>query len=206
MTEEIIVYSLLVVLLPIIPSYILYKFIPSKDSGQVDGTYKGLNIKFKGAFAGYFIVALMLSGSIVGLKKTAPKYELWTVEGRLDINAGNKPVNPHLVSFYFAPPHNRVLDNGTFELPDIPLPIDRSETPSLTLSRMVDGNEQRQVISLSEEKKEYESEKKYGVKWEKNKNGKNVITITTPIIFEEEKKIAGEYNPDDAMELSPVEE
>ncbi len=47
-----------ILILPIIPAYILYKFLPESDT-DVSGPYKGLSIKLKGAFAGYFLLVLV---------------------------------------------------------------------------------------------------------------------------------------------------
>ncbi len=47
-----------ILMLPLIPAYILYKFLPASDT-DVSGPYKGLSVKLKGAFAGYFLLVLV---------------------------------------------------------------------------------------------------------------------------------------------------
>lgn len=50
-----------ILLIPIIPAYILYKFLPASDT-DVSGPFKGLTLKLKGAFAGYFLLVLVSLG------------------------------------------------------------------------------------------------------------------------------------------------
>ena len=47
-----------ILLLPLFPAYILYKFLPASET-DVSGPYKGLSVKLKGAFAGYFLLVLV---------------------------------------------------------------------------------------------------------------------------------------------------
>ena len=47
-----------ILFLPIIPAYILYKFLPASDT-DVSGPYQGLSLKLKGAFAGYFLLVIV---------------------------------------------------------------------------------------------------------------------------------------------------
>lgn len=53
-----IIYLLLIVLIPIIPAFIFFKFLPGQ--ADVDGPFKGLKIKLTGAFAGYFLIFIIL--------------------------------------------------------------------------------------------------------------------------------------------------
>ena len=56
-----------VLLLPLIPAFLLYKFLPSKTS--VAGPFKGLNLKLTGAFGGYFLLVLTAIGVFFPLLK-----------------------------------------------------------------------------------------------------------------------------------------
>ena len=47
-----------ILLIPIIPAYILYKFLPTSET-DVSGPYQGLSLKLKGAFAGYFLLVMV---------------------------------------------------------------------------------------------------------------------------------------------------
>lgn len=72
MTDNFYLALATILLLPIIPAYILYKFLPASDT-DVSGPYKGLSIKLKGAFAGYFLLVLVgmaLQYVIMGNKQT----------------------------------------------------------------------------------------------------------------------------------------
>ena len=56
-----------VLLLPLIPAFLLYKFLPSKTN--VSGPFKGLNLKLTGAFGGYFLLVLTAIGVFFPLLK-----------------------------------------------------------------------------------------------------------------------------------------
>jgi hypothetical protein len=67
MTSSFLFIFLIIFLLPLIPAFLLYKFLPSKSTAS--GPFKGLNIKLSGAFAGYFILLLFASGIAFPLLK-----------------------------------------------------------------------------------------------------------------------------------------
>ena len=54
-------------LLPLIPAFLLYKFLPSKTN--VTGPFKGLNLKLTGAFGGYFLLVVTAIGVFFPLLK-----------------------------------------------------------------------------------------------------------------------------------------
>lgn len=56
-----------VLLLPLIPAFLLYKFLPSKTN--VSGPFKGLNLKLTGAFGGYFLLVVTAIGVFFPLLK-----------------------------------------------------------------------------------------------------------------------------------------
>jgi hypothetical protein len=56
-----------ILLLPLIPAFLLYKFLPSKTN--VSGPFKGLNLKLTGAFGGYFLLVLTAVGVFFPLLK-----------------------------------------------------------------------------------------------------------------------------------------
>ena len=58
MTDNFYLALAAILLLPVIPAYILYKFLPASDT-DVSGPYKGMNVKLKGAFAGYFLLVIV---------------------------------------------------------------------------------------------------------------------------------------------------
>lgn len=56
-TTNVFVYLLAaILLLPLVPAFLLYKFLPSRTN--VSGPFKGLSIKLTGAFGGYFLLVL----------------------------------------------------------------------------------------------------------------------------------------------------
>ena len=65
MTDNLYVALAAILLLPMIPAFILYKFLPSKEPDEVGGEtgsigpVKGLSWKLKGAFAGYFLLVMV---------------------------------------------------------------------------------------------------------------------------------------------------
>lgn len=172
---EIIAYSCVIILLPIIPAYILYTAIPAQE-GSVEGEYQGLNIKLKGAFAGYFILALLLTSFIGARLMTESDYEYWTVEGVLDVNNVGEP---HLISFSIEPPDQQVYADGRFVINNVPIRKGKDKRSTLVLAKMSEGGRLDEVVHLEEEKRAFEAAKKYKVEF--NKNG--VISIHTPISF-----------------------
>lgn len=70
MTDNFFLALTAILLLPLIPAYIIYKFLPvgKIEDTDISGPYTGLSLKLKGAFAGYFllvIVGLTLQYSIM---------------------------------------------------------------------------------------------------------------------------------------------
>ncbi|MBW3535560.1 MAG: hypothetical protein KY453_10160 [Gemmatimonadetes bacterium] len=98
----------MIILLPIVPAYLLYRLLPS--TGDVQGPWQGLQIKLGGAFAGYFLLVVTL----LGFWKTLPTYEVWGVEGRLDFADGQG--DPGLVGFSLRPSNSTVSPDGRFRV------------------------------------------------------------------------------------------
>lgn len=65
---ENVIYLAAILLIPVVPAFILYRYLPSGTS--VSGPFKGLNINLKGSFAGFFLLVLIGSGIITYLKET----------------------------------------------------------------------------------------------------------------------------------------
>ena len=71
MTDNFYLSLAAILLLPLIPAFIIYKFLPASDT-DVSGPYQGLSLKLKGAFAGYFllvIVGLVLQYTVMNNKQ-----------------------------------------------------------------------------------------------------------------------------------------
>jgi hypothetical protein len=83
-----------VLIIPLIPALIIYKYLPSKTA--VKGPFKGLNINLTGAFGGYFLLVIIALGltynAIYNQNKDKLKESLITIDhlnARIDgLNAG----------------------------------------------------------------------------------------------------------------------
>lgn len=140
----------LAVVLPMVPAYGLFKFLPS--TGDVSGPLKGLNVKFGGAFGGYLVVFLAL---LAVRPADFNHYHLWTVTGRIEfVHKDNEPPpNVRDVVVRIRPPHLDVLNQGKFNFeipvfedaqgslvfPDLQLDIASFEGVSVPLSRYSDN-------------------------------------------------------------------
>lgn len=58
MTDNFYLSLAAILFLPILPAYVIYKFLPASDT-DVSGPYQGLSLKLKGAFAGYFLLVIV---------------------------------------------------------------------------------------------------------------------------------------------------
>ena len=86
----------ILLLVPLIPAFIIYKFLPSKTS--VNGPFKGLNINLTGAFGGYFLLVIISLGLIYSIRNSAlsaqlkkvtlelNKYQRWSLSGKVLTN------------------------------------------------------------------------------------------------------------------------
>jgi hypothetical protein len=70
------------ILLPIVPALLLYKLLPS--TADVSGPFHGMQIKLGGAFAGYFLLVLVIIYGPQRLKtEEKVEDEVWTVRGKI---------------------------------------------------------------------------------------------------------------------------
>lgn len=128
---------ILAVVLPMIPAFLLFKFLPKSQAG-VEGPFKGLQIKLGGAFAAYFIIFIALyylyvepdySNKITSMenqilyleasnkklqKSLGDQCEIWTIKGKVLDNAGIPVKDEFTPEVVFVPEQNRV-SNGKFE-------------------------------------------------------------------------------------------
>lgn len=104
----------IVTVLPLVPAVILFKYLPSSTatvSGPLSG-FKGLQVKFGGAFGAYFIVFLFLWQ---GLDIDQPHYRTWTVSGRVIASESNRDFRPNDITWRVRPPDVTVNTDGTFK-------------------------------------------------------------------------------------------
>src|SRR5712691_2490273 len=124
-------YLVVVVLVPVIPAFLLYKFLPEGKT-TVGGPFRGLDIKLSGAFAGYFLVLLIAISLIVFLIKQKPQqYEVYTVRGKVDLQkTGNQQpqFDYRQLSFSLEPSQQQVLPDGSFT---IEIPVERKQNGEL---------------------------------------------------------------------------
>jgi hypothetical protein len=132
-------YVVVVVLVPTIPAFLLYKYLP-KGKTTVGGPFRGLDIKLSGAFAGYFLVLLIATSLTVFLIKQRPapvvqpavhQYEVYTVRGKIDLQkTGDQSArfDYKQLSFSLEPSQQQVLPDGSFTLE---IPVKRNQTGQL---------------------------------------------------------------------------
>jgi hypothetical protein len=110
-------FMALAVVLPLLPAFILFKFLPS--TGDVSGPLKGLNVKFGGAFGAYLVVFLAL---LAIRPQDLKHYHTWKVVGHIELAQAKdeEPPNIHDVVVRVVPPHLAVMNGGTFAF-DIPV-------------------------------------------------------------------------------------
>jgi len=98
------------ILLPVVPALLLYKLLPS--TADVSGPFHGMQIKLSGAFAGYFLLVLV----ILFWPRPKAAYEVWTVKGQIQDQNGtvlpqdkvNLNIQPRSIDY--------IQDEGTFEM------------------------------------------------------------------------------------------
>ena len=108
---EIIIYITVAVLLPIIPAYIIYKTLPVEKT-IVRGPFKGLKIQLTGAFAGYFLIILIVFGFLE--LRIREKCQVWTVTGYVGLEGESSPMEISNILISAQPPSGDVNANGSF--------------------------------------------------------------------------------------------
>ncbi|HEY0157373.1 MAG TPA: hypothetical protein VGF28_08825 [Thermoanaerobaculia bacterium] len=123
--SQLLVLSFLV-LLPMIPSFLLFKLLPSR--AVVRGPLAGLNVALGGAFAGYVALTVFVATFYAqSLKPPARTYRIWTVSGQLQFPPGERPQ----IGWDLGPPLLTLDRSNSFYLA-IPL-ADGAEMPDLVL-------------------------------------------------------------------------
>jgi hypothetical protein len=115
MVDRNLLILIIIVLVPTMPAYIFFKFLPSQ--GSIDGPMKGLHVKLGGAFAGYFAVLLLLVYEKPSLMpERLPAVQVWEVAGAItdENDSAIEIVDP--ASIGVVPPAYQVLKAGKFQL------------------------------------------------------------------------------------------
>jgi hypothetical protein len=119
------IYFLLpmLVLLPLVPAFILFKVL--KSSGEIRGPLYGLTLQLGGAFAGYFALLLVLLFSFKAYIVPPPVHVVWTVKGQV-VDQEQKPLDVTTDSFALLPasPPPIAAEKGQFSVNFIPAPQD----------------------------------------------------------------------------------
>ncbi|HEX8140117.1 MAG TPA: hypothetical protein VF544_21320 [Pyrinomonadaceae bacterium] len=85
-----IVYATIILIFPIVPAYLLYRALPAGRKTKVSGPWKGLSIQLTGAFAGYFLLFITMSGFILMRPEPPDKeYKVWEVTGKVALDGKN---------------------------------------------------------------------------------------------------------------------
>lgn len=71
-----------ILLIPLLPAYIIYSFLPSKTA--VTGPFKGLHINLTGAFGGYFLLVIISVGLFYYLINNSLSKELAEANAKID--------------------------------------------------------------------------------------------------------------------------
>jgi hypothetical protein len=91
MFENTLVILAVLVLLPLIPAFILFKLLPA--GAEVDGLMAGLKVKLGGAFGGYIALTVFLATFYANSLKPDPSaIETWTVIGEVAHTPGYEAI------------------------------------------------------------------------------------------------------------------
>jgi hypothetical protein len=128
MSENIIViviYVALIVIVPLIPAIIIFRLFPGTRV-FVKGPFKGLSVRFAGAFAGYFIIVIVVSGVVTSYylneSKKPDQYDLWTVEGRIQYeNPSERTLYSNVIISIIPPEQDKNPVSGGFTLNNVPI-------------------------------------------------------------------------------------
>ena len=101
------------VLLPLVPAYLLFKALPS--TAIVTGPFQGLKLKLGGAFAGYFILAVLVFYSHK-IWAPPPQYQVWEVDGTVTDEDGAPLQLLELKDIGLYPPIFLANPGGSFQL------------------------------------------------------------------------------------------
>lgn len=135
-----VLFLLLWFILPLVPSFILFKYLPGE--AWASGPFQGLKINLTGAFAAYFLLFLTAIPVINSMRNMHESYELWTVRGKFSTEDSSS-IRPNSAKFFFMPPGENIADGyfrfaiygkktaSGIEFPQIQLIVDGYKTVPL---------------------------------------------------------------------------
>jgi hypothetical protein len=171
------IWVLTAILLPIIPAFILYKFLPA--SADVSGPFYGLEIKLGGSVAIYFLLVLII---YFGPRPKAA-YEVWTVKGKIQDRDGgslsqdkiNLNIQPRTVDY--------IQDEGTFEMDIL---VKRGQSGQSKFPKLLVEWQPAQAFGNATVHLDPSDQVFAAKKYNMNVNDKwREITITDPIVLEQ---------------------
>lgn len=101
---------ILMVLLPLIPAFLLFKYLP-QPRASVDGKVPGFTIKLGGAIAGYaaLLLIVLFNNSRFTIPPNPSAFQKWTVEGTVSFDDQRGTLLYD--SIYFLPPTLVIKEN-----------------------------------------------------------------------------------------------
>lgn len=147
-----IIYITLWFLLPLVPAFILFKFLPSDSN--VQGPFKGLTIKLAGSFSAYFLL-FMICAYVTNrlIRPLDEQYEVWTIEGKV-LDEQNMKINAQLrPRLVLLPPTE--IRNGEYSVQVIGerKGMDRVEFPIIQI--LADNYEPEHLSSFTHNRSNY---------------------------------------------------
>lgn len=191
---HIIIIVIVMVLLPIIPALFLYWLLPSKT--VVKGPFKGMQIQLGGAFGGYFLVLLVISGFIWACLLRIEGYEPWTIAGAIRLNDNGNIMDTR---FMVQPPNQELYPDGRFFIKNILLQKKRGPgNPSLIVQK--EGYSPESLI-LGEPSAILRGFTDYSIEYLTNEK---IIRIESPIVLKRTSRIY-EYKADVSNVARPID-
>ncbi|HEY6764085.1 MAG TPA: hypothetical protein VI386_04885, partial [Candidatus Sulfotelmatobacter sp.] len=113
-------YILLVLLLPLLPAFVLFRFLPA--TANVEGPFNGLTLKLGGAFGAYFVTVL-LSWQIETSQVKYMWSDNWNVQAHIvfDGTSANHPP-PTQAVVLVKPPTAEIDSSGWLQM-RVPVPL-----------------------------------------------------------------------------------
>lgn len=132
MLENILIL-IVILIIPIIPTLVLYRYFPGKKGTFLKGPFKGFDIQLSGAFAGYFVILLFIGSFFMSLPKKELKYDLWEVKGKIKLEDGE--FNTKDITISITPPDQNLTEDGRFWIEDVQIVKKKERPPQLLIHK-----------------------------------------------------------------------
>jgi hypothetical protein len=126
---QLLVILFAVVLLPLVPAVLLFKFLPSDASAE--GPWKGLKIKVGGSFAGYFLMVVLLTGISRHYVAPPPTQDFYQISAILVPEDPSVRLDHHEFEFYpeLEPQYAPTRDGAYRFRARVPVPVNARGEP-----------------------------------------------------------------------------